>query len=174
MTSYIWFYTYVHKEHGWSTTPARKPGSLPGPISKEGLGWGVLPSPPSQLPLKPPHCTFSTSISETPAPALRHRNPGWVKLAVQPFPPPPIFPPLQTQTQVLCACPSPARALLAGGLPSSDSPPLWTLSLPAASPGEAGPCRGASAFSGPGEPHRDAPLSRGGCSSLVSEATTLL
>lgn len=115
MTSYIWFYTYVHKEHGWSTTPARKPGSLPGPISKEGLGWGVLPSPPSQLPLKPPHCTFSTSISETPAPALRHRNPGWVKLAVQPFPPPQFFP-LYKPRPKFCvpALPLPERCWLEG------------------------------------------------------------
>lgn len=142
MTSYIWFYTYVHTAHGWSATPARKPGSLPGSISKEGLGRGVLPSPPSRLPLKPTHCTLSKSISETPLPAPRHRSAGWVALAAQ-LCLPQILPPLQTQTQVLHAYPSPAQVLLAGVLahcwPSNDSPPLRPLPLPAASLGRQDP-----------------------------------
>lgn len=53
ITSYIWFYTYVHRAHGWSTTAARKALGRSQAISKEGLGWGVPSSCPSWLPLKP-------------------------------------------------------------------------------------------------------------------------
>lgn len=126
------------------------------------------PFPPPSC-LSNPNCTFPKSISETPVPASGQCSPSWVALAAQLCLPQ--F--LQTQTQARVAALPLPQCCWPEGYPAVTAHRCGPFPCPQP-PWGSGPSWGASASSGPWELCRDVPTSRGGGSSLVSEATTLL